>query len=222
MKCLFLHGALGTSQSWDGFRDLLDKQLEPIFYDFPNHGENTKQLSEATYESLCDELNDFVVKNQLQDINIVAYSMGAYIAIKAILKHNMLCEKLVCIAMKSNWNTEIAEQECSNLYPDKLTPILDSLKAKHKSNFESLLPFTRNILKSIGENPLQAKDIQVLKQKIYFLRGSKDKMVTAEENIHFVNANSNADYIELEEQGHLLERMNANHLTEVLNAILID
>jgi pimeloyl-ACP methyl ester carboxylesterase len=222
MKCLFLHGALGTSQSWDGIKTLLDQQIEPVFYDFPNHGENTKQLTEEAYESLCDDLNDFVLANQLQDFNIIAYSMGAYIAIKAILKHQMPCKKLICVAMKTKWNSEIAEQECSNLYPDKLSPILDSLKSNHNSNFETLLPFTRNVIKSIGENPLQPNDISVLKQEIYFLRGSKDKMVTAEENLDFVKASPTAKYIELQDQGHLLERMNPNQLLEVLNAILID
>lgn len=222
MKCLFLHGALGTSQSWESFIHFLDKQIEPLFYDFPGHGENTTSLAEASYSELSKQLNDFVEANQLKDFNIVAYSMGAYVALNAIKNHSLNCNKLICIATKTNWNTEIAENECLNLYPEKLTPILDALKTKHKSNFENLLPLTRSIIQSIGNQALKPNDISQFNQNIYFLRGSKDKMVSAAENLEFVNACPNASYIELEEQGHLLERMNARQLTGIFNAILID
>jgi hypothetical protein len=52
-----------------------------------------------------------------------------------------------------------------------------------------------------------------------FIRGERDKMVSANEHEQFIQSHTNALYIEMPGQGHLLERMEAAPVAKLFKQV---
>jgi pimeloyl-ACP methyl ester carboxylesterase len=145
--------------------------------------------------------------------------MGGYVALMAALRQEAKFSKLVCLATKMRWSPAIAEEEASKLNPQMLQAILPKLEVEHGANFENMLSSTASLLKSIGAQPLSVSEMDKLVTPAVFVRGEKDKMVSAEENLAFTEASKYAEYIEMPAQGHLLEKMDALTVANLLKQV---
>jgi len=214
---ILLHGALGTSKHWNPVAELLKDDFKLHQIDFPGHGSSTESVSGL--QTLIDYLSQFVKDNSLEDAIIIGYSMGGYVALNALKQGVIRNPKLICIATKTLWNPEIAQQECSKLTLENLQPIADKLQSENAVNIETLIATTQAVLTDIGQHPITTEDIKRMNSRIHFLRGEKDKMVTLEETSEFSKA-ANTDMITLLEQGHLLERIDKFVLSETIKQLL--
>lgn len=215
---VFLHGALGSASHWQAIKTLLEDDYTVYTPDFPGHGQSA--LS-APYQiiNLVDYLDAYLEEHQLHEPFVVGYSMGGYVAMMALLRQEAKFSKLVCLATKMRWSPAIAEEEASKLNPQMLQAILPKLELEHGANFENMLSSTASLLKSIGAQPLSVSEMDKLVTPTVFIRGEKDKMVRAEENLAFTEASKYAEYIELPAQGHLLEKMDALTVANLLKQV---
>ncbi len=217
---ILLHGALGSASHWQNFEPLMTNDYELYCPDFPGHGKSTLPPVK-TIDELSDFLAAFILEHQLQHPFIIGYSMGAYVALNAIVKGKINCSKLVCIATKMEWSPEIAQTESSMLNAERLAPIWDKLQTEHGYHLNHLLDNTTSILMSIGKAPLTTQDMRNMLCPCLVLRGDKDKMVTAAENQEFVDAMPKAIYTEMSAQGHLLERMDPVNVTKYIRDFFV-
>ena len=212
---ILLHGALGSAAHWQNIKSLLMDEFHIYCPDFPGHG-NSDLPACNSVQDLSDFLADYIQYHQLKNPSIIGYSMGAYVALKAIVSYHIPCERLICLATKMDWSADIAIAESANLAQERLAPIWDKLQNLHGKHLDHLLSSTSSVLMSIGDAPLGPQDMSAITCPCLVLRGDKDKMVKADENTRFVAYMSNGTYLEMLEQGHLLERMDPVIVTKYI------
>ncbi|HEY1045626.1 MAG TPA: alpha/beta fold hydrolase [Bacteroidia bacterium] len=221
MKTIFfLHGALGSANDWNKVIQLLENEVNCIAIDFPGHGQYSESNNANSIGQLSAYLRDKIAEVKSNDIAIVGYSMGGYVALNLAASGGLQEVPLLCLAVKLNWNEQIAEQEASGINETSLTPIIDALKTKHGENYHGLFDRTVSVLRSIGTSPLQSSDLQDSKNQIHFILGDKDKMVTKDETIEFVSNLSHAQFHELEAQPHLLVKIEPQILATRIRQLL--
>jgi pimeloyl-ACP methyl ester carboxylesterase len=89
LKTLFLPGAGGSASFWKPFAAHVE--LDGIFFAWPGLGTEPFQ----PHISKIDDLIDLVANEITEPVNIIAQSMGGYIAIKLALRHPDLVKSLV-------------------------------------------------------------------------------------------------------------------------------
>lgn len=214
---ILLHGALGTSKHWNPVAELLKDDYTIHQLDFPGHGSSLEPISGL--QSLTDFLSQFIKDNNLHEAIIIGYSLGGYVALNALKQSVIRNPRLICVATKTLWNSDIAQQECSKLTLENLQPIVEKLQSENAVSIETLIANTQAILTDIGQNPITANDINQMSSSVQFVRGEKDKMVTSDETLAFAQS-ANTDVITLPEQGHLLERIDKFVLSETIKQLL--
>lgn len=218
---IFLHGALGSAKDWDNVIKHLENEVNCVPVDFPGHGQHSDSNGFNNVGQLTAYLRDKIAEVKSNDIAIVGYSMGGYVALNLAASGGLQDVPLLCVAVKLNWNEAIAEKEASGLNETNLAPITEALKAIHGENYNGLFERTISVLKSIGSSPLQSSDLQESRNPIHFMLGDKDKMVTKEETLSFVSNLNHAQFHELESQPHLLHKMDpivvSSRIRQLLN-----
>lgn len=215
---VLLHGALGSASHWQAIRPLLENDFDVFVPDFPGHG-NSTLAAPSHIDQLVDFLSEYLIENQLHSPYIAGYSMGGYVALMAASRYNIQCSGLVCLATKMHWSTDIAAVETAKLTIQDLSPILPKLQAEHGRNFDTLLGATVSVINSIGNAPIRTSDMANVLNTFTFIRGDKDKMVSANEHEQFILSHTNAHYIEMPGQGHLLERMEAAPVAKLFKQV---
>lgn len=215
---VLLHGALGSASHWHAIKVLLENEYTVYTPDFPGHGSSSSPACSQII-NLVDYLNSYLEEHQLSNPLLAGYSMGGYVALMTALRANTKFSKLICLATKLNWTEAIAEEEAAKLNPLSLEPILPKLHAEHGANFNNLLYTTSSILKSIGAHPLSVAEMTNLHTNCVFIRGEKDKMVSASENQMFAEASTFTQYIEMPAQGHLLEKMDPTTVANLFKQV---
>lgn len=215
---VLLHGALGSASHWQAIKTLLEDEYTVYTPDFPGHGQSPLSAPSQII-NLVDYLLEYLEEHQLHQPFVVGYSMGGYVALMAALRQEAQFSKLVCLATKMHWSPAIAEEEASKLNPQMLQAILPRLEVEHGANFDNMLSSTAALLKSIGAQPLSMSEMDKLNTSCVFIRGEKDKMVSAEENMQYTEASKYAEYIEMPAQGHLLEKMDAPTVANLLKQV---
>lgn len=217
---IFLHGALGCQLHWHKISALFEREYVVHTPDFPGHGNSTEELNPPTYKALAEWLKVYLHTQKISNYGIIGYSMGGYIGLEHLLNSSSDCQFLISLATKLEWNQEIAEHEAANLTIENLQGILDKLKSEHLISTEQLLQNTKDILLSIGKQPIESSRFTHNKIPVYMLLGSRDRMVTESEIKLFQTNHSQFHFQTLENQPHLLERMEAEVVGESLRLIL--
>lgn len=218
MDILFLHGALGCKKHWEPTVSLLSNIANIHVLDFPSHGDSSFNINELQLTDLVDFVRNYILQHQLNNVIIVGYSLGGYVALKLAEEHFPGMGKVITIATKLSWNKEIASQEIEQL--SKLKHLIPKFEKEHGSNASSLIINTSTILHSIGASPLKKCDFDNVKIPISMLVGENDTMVTQAEIDEFINGNPFMAKIVLPEQPHLLQKMNATVLSQsILNCL---
>lgn len=76
---VFIHGWLGSKNSWDGVKKEIDVDNPEVFYDQRCHGDST--CSSFDFETLAEDLNALIEELGLEDPLLVGHSMGGMVAL---------------------------------------------------------------------------------------------------------------------------------------------
>lgn len=214
---VFLHGALGSSRHWEPVIDLLGNNFNIHNLDFPGHG-GSSDTTACTCSALCEFVRAYTNARNLQNFGLIGYSMGGYVGLQLASENLPGMSKLLTLAVKTNWNPDIAGTEAGKLSAEYLQPLAEKLEALHGKQWLNLLPCTAGIMQSIGHNPLMPSNISRISIPFRMLLGENDKMVGLEETLRFTEASDKGSFHSLSGQGHLLEKMDARMLAdEILN-----
>lgn len=204
---LLLHGALGSGKSWQKIARILSDDFTVFFPDLPGHGSNGMQLQRYSLEEIVEFPESYIETNISGDYFIAGYSMGGYLALKLATKQPENLQGILTIATKFLWNPAIAEEESEKLTHENLANIIAFLQEEHHTNFPGLLENTKQILKSIGINPLTQKDLLKISAPVTVTLGDRDKMVTYDESKEFAGYIPSGKFDIIINQPHLLQKM---------------
>jgi 2-succinyl-6-hydroxy-2,4-cyclohexadiene-1-carboxylate synthase len=80
---LLLHGFTGCKENWSYLVSQLLKKFTVITLDLLGHGstQSPEDLDRYLFQSVCDDLEELLVKLQIQNVHLLGYSMGGRLAL---------------------------------------------------------------------------------------------------------------------------------------------
>lgn len=229
---LILHGAIGSQKQFLDLTKLLTDKQNPNFFehkihllDFSGHG-GKKFENHFNINQFTNEVADYIVANNISELDIFGYSMGGYVAINLALKisnnqekHNFKINKIFTLATKFEWSEAIAAKEIKMLDADKILEKIpqfaQELQNRHYPNdWKEVLAKTANMMIEMGKNsPLKLEELNQIQTEIRIAIGDSDKMVSLQETIDVFNNLPNSSLLILPNTTHPIEKVNLERLT---------
>ncbi|MDZ4758523.1 MAG: alpha/beta fold hydrolase [Bacteroidota bacterium] len=215
---ILVHGALGSSNSWQHIVTHLEEHYYIHNINLPGHGASLEPMKETNLKYFSDYILNYTEGNRLNDYIMAGYSMGGYLGLYMAANHYKGLQKLYTIATKMLWDDAIANKEAMkldyNTVSEKAPQFLTMQQNAHPNNWPYILSDTQNILQQIGQNPITTAHLNAIQIPVQMCVGNKDHMVTQEETLQAAAEILNSSYIILDEQPHIIEKMNGEIVAE--------
>ncbi len=219
-KLLLLHGALGTSSSFDCILPQLQSKFEVKSFNWLGHNDqnfNFKSKNSFKIEEFQIQLNDFLNENNWKNCWVLGYSMGGYVALYQEIIFPNSFEQIFTLGTKMDWNIENSILESKMLNPEKIEEKIPKYALKLGNllgnNWRNVVNCTAEMMLELGKNPLLTKDkLKEIKIPIKFLIGDEDNMVTIQETEKFSSYCLLANYKILNQSKHPIEQVNIENL----------
>lgn len=95
---IILHGLFGSSDNWQTIGKKLSEKFTVYLVDLRNHG-HSPHTDEFSYGSMCNDLHQLIVNENLTDIILCGHSMGAKVAMMYTQQFPERISKLVVVDM---------------------------------------------------------------------------------------------------------------------------
>lgn len=218
---ILLHGALGSSQSFENLKPLLAKDFNLIIPDLKWHGSRSNSGSGFSMQDLVEDLEDILRNENIQSASVFGFSMGGYVALSLALKKPEYFQKIMTLGTKLDWKPEQAEKETKMLNPEKIQEkvpqFAQHLENMHGENWMNLCRQTANMMMDLGQNPILTTDnISAIDLAVRLGLGDQDNMVSFEETITFYKALSDGQLQVFPNCQHSIERVNCQILSEAI------
>ncbi len=93
---VILHGLFGMLDNWKSFAKRLSTDYSVYLLDLRNHGKS-EHMEEMSYQSMAQDVVDFMEKEWIHQAYLVGHSMGGKVAMKVALEHGDSIEKLMIL-----------------------------------------------------------------------------------------------------------------------------
>jgi esterase len=94
---IILHGLFGMSDNWFTIgKSLVQKGFAVHLLDIRNHGQSP-HMSTHSYQSMCDDLSNYLAQEKLNEVSIIGHSMGGKAAMFFGLLHPEKVKNLVVV-----------------------------------------------------------------------------------------------------------------------------
>lgn len=95
---ILLHGNGEDLQIFDKLISKLKKQFTVYAIDSRNHGGSTR-TEDFTYETMAEDIHQFIEKQELKHVSIIGFSDGAIISLLLTLKYPQTLKKMVLLGV---------------------------------------------------------------------------------------------------------------------------
>lgn len=226
-QLLLLHGALGSKNSLQPLKELLQNDFELFTLSFQGHGGSALPSADFTMAGFGSEVIAFLNENQIESIAVFGYSMGGYVGLYLAKHFPNRILKLFTLATKLNWTVEGSQKEASMLNPtiikEKVPKYAASLELLHGENWEDLMNKTAQMMLNLGHNPeVKDSDFEQIITPILLSVGDKDAMVTLEETIHTHRKMQHSQLLVFPNTIHPIERVDAAELAHQIKRFVLD
>jgi len=216
---ILLHGALGSSNSFQSLIPELEKDFNLIVPDLRWHGTRTEEGSGFKMNDLVNDLDEIFQKNNLVNAHVFGFSMGGYVAISLALKRPELFNKIMTLGTKLDWKPEQAQKEINMLNPEKIQEkvpqFAQHLKSQHGEHWSELCRQTADMMLNLANHPiLKTNTIDELEAQIRLGLGDQDHMVSLDETITFFKALQNGELQVFPKTGHPIEKVDTKFLAQ--------
>lgn len=217
---LLLHGALGCKKNFTPLLPLLEEHYTVHSLDFSGHGEKVSSVNYGI-PHFAKELEEYILKHQIQDCKIFGYSMGGYVALKAAAHGLENIQQILTLGTKFDWSTEAAEKEVKMLNPEKMAEKIPKyvgyLKSLHGNKWDLVVKGTAKLMLDLAHgDKLNEQEWHSIKQEVRIALGDKDHMVSLEESKEASSKLSNSDFILLEDWPHPIEKVDMERLQSLI------
>ena len=101
---LLIHGLTGNKSTMYPIRDMFKEDYRVITIDTRGHGESTRP-KEYTIDDHANDIHEIIKELNLEKVNILGYSMGSYIALRAAEVKCDDINNLILVCTKPNGKT---------------------------------------------------------------------------------------------------------------------
>jgi len=216
---ILLHGALGSSKSFENLVPYLSKDFNLIVPDLKWHGRWSIADAGFTMQDLVDDLEYILQKQNIQNASVFGFSMGGYVALSLALKKPTLFTKIMTLGTKLDWKPEQAEKESKMLNPekiqDKVPQFAEYLKSLHGKNWDHLCKQTSEMMTGLGTRPIvTTENITSIDFPTRLCMGDQDHMVSLGETNAFYSALSQGEMQVFPKTPHPVEKVKAKLLAQ--------
>jgi pimeloyl-ACP methyl ester carboxylesterase len=218
---LLLHGALNTSAQFGALSQKLEAYFDVHTLDFSGHG-HVPYDGTLDMKVLVGDIHGFFEKMEADTCHIFGYSMGGYAALSFAHSKPEKLNKIITLGTKWDWNPISSAKEVAMLDPDVMIEKVPSYVVKLQSmfgekNWINVVRNTAALMHDLGHGgALTEDDFSTIENDVLILRGSDDKMVTAESSVEVVKWLRNGTYKEIDGAPHPLEKVDIGILAEFL------
>lgn len=220
---VLVHGALGGSEDMNSIAASLALNTEDLrvhAFSFSGHAK-TPFTSHFGIDAFAEELETFILNNQLRNTFVFGYSMGGFVALYLALKHKNLIQGIITLGTKFNWSKETVDKETRMLKPEHLREkapgFAGMLEVKHGTDWTVLLHKTAAMMREIHEKDyLTPENLKTLETPVLLGLADKDQMVSVEETRHVFSTLPNAGMYMLPGSKHQIESVNPRLLSSVI------
>ncbi|MGJ3233621.1 alpha/beta fold hydrolase [Marivirga sp.] len=222
---ILLHGALGSSQSFEALISHLSQNFNLIVPDLNWHGNRSNDAKSFSMQDLTEDFETILEKEDIHSANVFGFSMGGYIALSLALEKPEFFKKIMTLGTKLDWKPEQAEKETKMLNPDKIQEkvpqFAQHLENLHGKNWMSLCRQTAEMMRDLGQNPiLTTENIHAIDLPIRLSLGDQDHMVSFEETIAFYKSLSKGEFQVFPHCPHPIEKVNADILASSIREFM--
>ncbi len=93
---IILHGLFGSSDNWFTLAKTFSQQFKVYLVDQRNHGQSPRD-EEMNYESLAEDLHDFVIEHGIDRPAVIGHSMGGKAVMNFAVRYPELIGKMVVV-----------------------------------------------------------------------------------------------------------------------------
>jgi esterase/lipase len=180
---LLLHGALGSKSQLEPLKDLLEKNNRTVHVlNFSGHSGEPFSQEGFGIEIFANDVLNYLKKKELNQVEIVGYSMGGYVAMWLAYQHPTFVNRIITLGTKFDWSPESAVREIKKLNPEiietKVPAFARILQHRHAPNdWKELVHKTGQMMQALGEKPLLTSEIlKSIIQPVTILLGDQDDM----------------------------------------------
>lgn len=220
---LLLHGALGSPHYFDFMQAVWNEKYTvhtPIFEGHAGTKLHTDVLTIAYY---VEQLAAYCDSHQLENIYLFGYSMGGYIALAFAIKYPKKVDKIMTLATKYHWSTQIAIKETSFLNPtlilEKVPKYAQQLQTLHgDEQWDILVNAIAQLLRHLGDNPiLNEQNLKEIACRVQVMVGDKDTMVSIDESRQLADAIPCSNFAILPNSIHPFEKINQKLMLQLMD-----
>ena len=221
---ILIHGALGSSASWQPFLPHLSEGYTCRAIDLPGHGYRAGLPHPFTRSYFREALLQEIEKES--HVLLVGYSMGGYVAVDMA---NLFPDKvlgIITLGTKWAWDSAGAAAETTRLNPaiiqEKVPAFAAQLQQLHgKEYWEDVCRKTADFMLSLGHgDALQQSDFAQLQVPVWIGRGAADKMVGWEETAAVAGWMPKGNAFQLPSTPHPLDKVHPVWLTALISTFI--
>jgi pimeloyl-ACP methyl ester carboxylesterase len=219
---LLLHGALGSSSQLEPLKQKLEARGKEVFMlNFSGHS-GVPSRGSFGIEIFADDVLTYLERQQLNQVDVIGYSMGGYVAVWLALKHPERVGKIITLGTKFDWSPESAEQEVRKLNAEKIQEKVPAfariLEHRHAPNdWNELLSKTRDMMLSLGNQPLLTEEnLKTIQYEVLICLGDQDDMADRNYSEQVAEWLPNGTFELLENTPHPIEKVELNRLVELI------
>lgn len=93
---IILHGLFGSLENWRALSKILARSFQVFALDQRNHG-HSPHSAEFTYQTMADDLHEFIEEQELPSVHMLGHSMGGKTAMLFALTYPNLVDKLIIV-----------------------------------------------------------------------------------------------------------------------------
>ena len=130
---ILIHGGLGSGDMFSAIVPDLSKQREVITVDLQGHGRTADIDRPISYQAMADDIAGLIQHLGITQADVMGYSIGGEVALRAAIQHPDLVRKLVVVSAtyrRDGWYPEILAGEsqlnAQSAERMKHTPIYDA------------------------------------------------------------------------------------------------
>ncbi len=218
---ILLHGALGSKNQFAELKKLMKNNFNIFTFNFEGHG-GEPSSSEFSTQLFAENLLKFIENNNLKGCDIFGYSMGGYVALELVFKHQGLLNKIITLGTKFKWDKTSAEQEAKMMNPEiiekKIPHFAATLKERHKpEDWKVIMSKTAQLMLNMANGKaMDFSDFEKINNDVLIMIGDLDKMATREESEKVSRLLPNGKLLVLKNTPHPIEMVDTVVLSDVL------
>lgn len=220
-KLILLHGALGCGQQLTRLIKPLKSRFDVHIVNFEGHGGRPSN-HDFSMKRFADNVIEYMEAQSLEDVLIVGYSMGGYVALTLALQHPESVRKVVTLGTKFNWEMEAAQKEIKMLNPakveEKIPHFATYLEQLHQpEDWRLVMTKTAKMMEAMARGArLFDADFKQIDLPVVIGIGSEDNIVTYDESAYVADLIPNATLVSLPGVKHPIDQVETEVLVEFI------